>query len=101
MFAAIGYNFTGYTSSSPETRYFTVTANPTIVINNDIGNIQVRAGGTGSNITVLATKHAAFGGNVNDVQLSYNQASEANTMTINVVGQPTPISSIHPALISM
>jgi hypothetical protein len=84
MFAAIGYNFAGYTSSSPETRYFTVTANPTVVINNDIGSIQVRAGGTGSNITVLATKHAAFGGNVNDVQVSYNQAIEANTITINV-----------------
>jgi hypothetical protein len=84
MFAAIGYNFPGYTSSTPETRYFTVTANPTIVINNDTGNIQVQAGGTGNNVTFLATKHAAFGSNVNDVQVIYNQASEANTITINI-----------------
>lgn len=84
MFAAIGYNFTGYTSSTPETQYFAVTANPTIVINNDIGSIQVQAGGTGTNVTVLATKHATFGGNVNDVHVSYNQANEANTITINV-----------------
>ena len=85
MFAAIGFNFTGYTSSVTETpRHFAVTANPTLVINNDIGSIRVQAGGAGSDVTVQAFKNAGFGGNVNDVQVSYNQNVEANNITVNV-----------------
>jgi hypothetical protein len=85
LFAAIGFNFTGYTSSVTETpRHFTVTANPTVVINNDIGSIRVQAGGAGSDVTVQAFKNAGFGGNVNDVQVSYNQNIEANNITVNL-----------------
>ncbi len=85
LFAAIGYNFTGYTNTLTETRHFTVSTTPTLVLNNDIGSIHVRPGGTGSDVTVLATKHAGLGGNVNDVQVSYNQSSADNTITVNVV----------------
>lgn len=84
LFAEIGNNFAGFTSSTTDTRNFTVSANPTVVINNDIGSIHVVAGGTSSAVTVLATRHAGFGGNVNDVQVSYNQSSADNTITINV-----------------
>jgi DUF4097 and DUF4098 domain-containing protein YvlB len=86
FFAAVGYNFTGYTTSSPETRNFTVSTTPTpsVVINNDIGSIHVRAGGTGSDVTVLATRHAGLGGNVSNVQVRYTQDSATNTITVNV-----------------
>src|SRR5271157_4602748 len=84
LFAAFGYNFAGYTSTLTETRHFTVATAPTVVINNDIGNIRVQAGGTDSDVTIQPFKYAGFGGNVNDVQVSYNQNSDANTITVNV-----------------
>jgi Putative adhesin len=84
LFAAFGYNFAGYTSTLTETRHFTVTTAPTVVINNDIGNIRVQAGSTGSDVTIQAFKYAGFGGNMNDVQVNYNQSSNANTITVNV-----------------
>ena len=84
-FAGIGFNFMGYTNSVTETpRHFTVSATPTVVINNDIGSINVQSGGTGSDVTIQATKHAGAGNNVNDVQVSYDQNSAANTITVNV-----------------
>ena len=84
-FAAIGFNFTGYTNSVTETpRHFTVSATPTVVINNDIGSIHVRSGGAESDVTIQATKHAGPGNSVNNVQVSYDQNSAANTITVNV-----------------
>jgi hypothetical protein len=83
-FAATGINFTGYTNSATESRSFAVNSTPTIVINNDIGNIHAQSGGTVSNVTIQATKHAGFGSNVNDAQVSYDQNSAANTITVNV-----------------
>ncbi len=84
LFAAVGTNFAGFTSTQTETRHFTVTTAPTVVINNDTGNLRVRAGSTGSDVAIQASKHAWFGGNFNDVQVSYNQSSDANTITVNV-----------------
>ena len=80
-----GFNFSPYTNSVTETpRHFAVSATPNVVINNDIGSIHVRSGGEGSDVTIEATKHAGFGGNVKDVQVSYAQNSTANTVTVNV-----------------
>ncbi len=86
LFAAVGYNIFGYTTSSPETRSFTVstTPTPTVVLNNDTGSIQVRAGGTGSEVIIQATKYTGLGSNANNVQVSYNQDSATNTITVNV-----------------
>lgn len=84
LFTVLGNNFAGYTSTQTETNHFTVSTASTVVINNDTGNLQVRAGSTASDVTILATKHASFGGNLNDVQVSYNQSSDAKTLTVNV-----------------
>lgn len=82
LFGAIGY--TGFSSSSTETRNFTVTANPTFVLNNDTGSIHVRASSSDNVITIQATKHGSFWGNQNDIRVSYAQNTEANTVTVNV-----------------
>ncbi len=86
FFAAVGYNIIGYTTSSPETRNFTVSTTPTttVVITNDIGSIHVKAGGTGSEVVIQATKYTGLGSDVNDVQVRYNQDSVTNTITVNV-----------------
>ncbi len=85
FFSTVGFNFTGYTNSVTETpRHFAVSATPTVVINNDIGSIHVRSGGAGSDVTIQATKHAGFGSNVNNVQVSSSQDSAANTITVTV-----------------
>jgi hypothetical protein len=85
FFGTVSFNLTGYTNSVTETpRHFAVSATPTVVINNDIGSINVQTGGAGNNVTIQATKHAGLGNNVNDVQVSYTQNSEANTITVNV-----------------
>src|SRR6266496_1611274 len=84
-FGTIGFNFSGYPNSVTEIpRHFAVSATPTVVINNDIGSIHVQSGGTGSDVTIQATKHAGAGNNVNDVQVSYDQNSADNTITVNV-----------------
>lgn len=86
LFAAVGYNIFGYTTSVPEARNFTVstTPTPTVVITNDVGSIHVQAGGTGSEVIIQATKYTWLGSNVNDVQVRYNQDSVTNTITVNV-----------------
>ena len=84
-FTVGGFNFSLYTNSVTETpRHFAVSGTPTVVINNDIGNIHVQSGGSGSDVTIQATKHAGFSSNVNNVQVNYAQNSAANTITVNV-----------------
>jgi hypothetical protein len=85
FFGTTTFNLTGFANSVTETpRHFAVSATPTVVINNDIGSIHVQSGGTGSDVTIQATKHAGLGSNVNDVQVSYSQNSSANNITVNV-----------------
>ena len=80
-----GLNLSPYTNSVTEApSHFAVSATPTVVINNDVGSIHVQSGSTASDVTIQATKHAGFGGNVNDVQVSYAQNSSTNTITVNV-----------------
>ncbi len=80
IFARI--NYTGFTST--ETRQFSVSANPTLVLTNDIGSIHVRAGSTGNDMTIQAIKHSSFGSNLNDVRVSYRQNTEANTVNVTL-----------------
>jgi DUF4097 and DUF4098 domain-containing protein YvlB len=84
-FTVGGFNFSPYTNSVTETpRHFAVGATPMVVINNDIGSIHVQSGGAGSDVTIQATKHAGFSGNINDVQVHYSQNTTTNTITVNV-----------------
>ena len=61
-----------------------MSANPTLVLNNDTGSIHVRAVGSVNQVTIQATKHTNFGGNLNDVKVSYTQNTEGNTINVNV-----------------
>lgn len=84
LFAALGYNFAGYTNSVTETHHFTVTANPTLVLNNDTGTIHIHAASSGSQITILATRHNGAGTNPNDIKVNYAQNMEMNTVSVSV-----------------
>jgi hypothetical protein len=67
-----------------ETRHFAVSANPTLIINNDTGSMHVRAGSSASDVTIQATRHNGLWGNVNDITVSYTQDMEGNTIAVNV-----------------
>ncbi len=86
LLVPIGYYVPGFTNTVTEAPHsFTVGAHPAIVINNDIGTIHVRAGGTGSDVTIQVTKHTALGTDVNDTDVRYTQNSTNNTITVDVV----------------
>jgi hypothetical protein len=76
----LGYNLG---STSTTTQHYTVGANPTIVLNNDTGSIHVRVGAS-SDVTVQATKHTGWGGNTNDMNVTYSQDRGGNTVSVNV-----------------
>ena len=80
--SSLGYNFGSTTTT---TQHYTVSANPTIVLNNDTGSIHVRAGASSSDVTIQATKHTNWWGNASDVNVTYSQDREGNTVTITVV----------------
>ena len=78
----------GSQNTTTETRTFTVSNNqPTIVINDANGNIQVNAGGGSSSVDVQATTQADGFGNPNKGQVSYNQSPDGNTITIKFTSQ--------------
>lgn len=81
-----GYSAPGFTSTVIEAPHsFTVGAHPTIVINNDVGTIHVRAGGAGSDVTIQVTRHTALGTHANDTDVRYTQNSTNNTISVDVV----------------
>lgn len=73
-----------YTSQVATTHTYTVSGQPTLVINNDIGNIRVQAGGDGNTITIQETKYTGVGADQNDLVVRYGQDSANNTVTVNV-----------------
>jgi DUF4097 and DUF4098 domain-containing protein YvlB len=78
-------NLSPYSNSVTDApRHFAVSATPTVVINNDIGSIHVQSNGAASDVLIQATRDAGFGGNVNDVQVTYSQDSTTNTINVNV-----------------
>ncbi len=83
MVSILGYNSAGYSNSVTETQHFSVSANPTLVLNNDTGSMHMRAG-SGNKVTIQATKHSGPGANLNDVKVNYMQDREGNTVTVNV-----------------
>lgn len=90
--SSLGYTFG---STSTTTQHYTVGANPTIVLNNDTGSIHVRAGASSSDVTIQATRHTGWWGNANDVNVTYTQDREGNTVSVNVErpGNGSPFGS--------
>ena len=84
LFSIFGNSVVGFGNTATETRYFSVNASPTLVLNDDSGSIHVRAAGSVNQVTIQATKHSNFGGNLNDVTVSYTQNTEGNTINVNV-----------------
>lgn len=86
LLVSSGYYVPGFTNTVTEAPHsFTVGAHPTIVVNNDVGTIHVRAGGTGSDVTIQATRHTALGTDVNATDVRYTQNSTDNTITVDIV----------------
>jgi Toastrack DUF4097 len=89
-FGGRGSPFRGFgpQNSVTETRAFTVSNNqPTIIINDLSGNIQVHSGGSSGSVTVQAIKQADGFGNPNDEHVNYKPSPDGNTITINFSGQ--------------
>jgi hypothetical protein len=80
---ALGFLFSGFGSNTAtEAHTYSVTGTPTLVINDDIGTINVHSGSGSSNIIVQATKHTnGIWGKPSDAQVSYQQSG--STITIN------------------
>lgn len=78
------FGVTGYASSATETRTFTMSTYPTLVLNNDTGSMHVRAAPSGSVITIQATRHGSPWAKLNDIQVTYAQNTESNTVTVSV-----------------
>ena len=79
--SSLGYAFGNTTTT---TQHYTVGASPTIVLNNDTGSIHVRAGASGSDVTIQATRHTNWWGNANDMNVIYTQDTASNTVSIKV-----------------
>ena len=75
-----GYNF----SKIEPSHTFSVGALPTIVINDDVGTVNVHTGGTNNSVIVQVTDVSrGLGNNLDNGQVSYNQDSANNTITVN------------------
>ncbi|HEX6484268.1 MAG TPA: DUF4097 family beta strand repeat-containing protein [Ktedonobacteraceae bacterium] len=68
-----------------ETRTFATGTQPTIVINDASGDVQVHTADA-SSVTVQATKQTDGFGNPNNEQVSYIPSPDGNTLTINTNG---------------
>ncbi len=64
---------------------FHVGTSPALMLTSDAGSITVNRGSTDS-ITVQAKKYASFGGNLNDVQINYNQSGNTVNVTVHRSG---------------
>ena len=87
LFSLFGNGLVGFGNTAVATRNFTVSASPTLVLNNDTGSIHVHVANSVNQVTIQATKHSNFGSNLNDVLVSYTQNTEGNSININVIRQ--------------
>lgn len=77
----------GPQNSVTETRAFPLSSNqPTIIINDASGNIQVHSGDSSGGVTVQATKQADGFGNPNNEQVSYTPNADGSSLTIDFAG---------------
>ena len=84
LFGVIGYHLAGSTQSVTETRSFTVSSSPMLVLTNDTGSVHVHAASSSTLATIQVTKRSGPWGNLNNITVSYVQDKEANTITVTV-----------------
>lgn len=77
----------GPQNSVTETRAFPLSNNqPTIIINDASGNIEVHSGSSSGGVTVQTIKQADGFGNPKDEQVSYTPGPGGNSLTIDFAG---------------
>jgi len=76
----IGGSFRNSVTEPAQT--FTVSTNsaPVLTLTSDAGSVTVNRGSANNRIIVQAKKYASFGGNLNNIQINYNQ--NGNTVTV-------------------
>src|SRR6266566_6911328 len=67
-------------------RIFTVSASPTLMLTSNAGSVTVNRGSANNRIIVQAKKYASFGGNLNNVQINYNQSGNTVIVAANSSG---------------
>lgn len=72
-------------SVTEPTQTFTVGASPALMLTSNAGSVTVNRGSS-NNIVVQAKKYASFGGNLNDVQINYNQSVSTVNVSVNRSG---------------
>ncbi len=66
---------------------FTVSNNqPTIIINDESGNIQVNSGDSSGSVNVQAVKHTDGFGNPNNEHVTYNKSPDGSSLKIGLTG---------------
>ena len=69
-----------FVNTSSETHTYSVSALPKLVINDDTGTVTIHTGGSGSQVTIQATKHFQSFGSAPAVQ--YNQSGDTINATV-------------------
>jgi hypothetical protein len=74
----------GFQNSVTKTQAFIVSNNqPTIIINDASGNIQVHSGSSSGSVNVQTIKQANGFGNPNDEQVTYNKSPDGSSLKID------------------
>ena len=94
LLAAVGgfvFTRTSVTAFGPgvtENHSYQVTASPTLIINDPVGTVHVHSG-TGNTVSIEATKHTeGFGGNPNNIHVTYDDNTQNNTITVSIDSGP-------------
>lgn len=73
-----------------ESRTFQVSTSPHLVIDDPTGQVSIHSGGSGSSVSIRATKLTeGFGGNPNNIHVNYTESSDNNTVTVTVDNGPS------------
>lgn len=89
LFGVAYYRFAAPTVNSvTEMHNFVVTANPTLVLINDVGSIHVRGVSPTDIVTIQAIKHGVGGVDLGNIQVIYSYNAETNTVTVGITRQP-------------
>ena len=70
-------------------RAFPVSTRPALVLNSEAGSVTVTTRGSTQSIVVQATKYASFGGNLNDIQITYSQRGITLYVAVHRSGRST------------
>jgi phage baseplate assembly protein gpV len=90
LVGALGGVLGGFTGQVVTTHTYTVSEHPRLVITNNTGTVQVRAGSDARTISIQETKYTGVGADQQDVVVSYSQDSANNTVTANVTRTTSP-----------